>query len=112
MLPITNESIGLFILITSCLTINHITSILSTKWISLPVTNFLWACPNAYWSCWNKFHNFFLQKEMWSSRAGLVNEKKRLDFCRRHTSSLLNRMMNEAMGIEDHRGGGRPLFDY
>jgi hypothetical protein len=27
-----------------------------------PVTDFSWACPNAEWSCWNKFHNFYLQK--------------------------------------------------
>jgi hypothetical protein len=72
-----------------------------------PVTDFSWACPIPDWSCWNKFHNFYLEKGIWPSRAGLVNEEKqRLDFCCRHTSSLLNRMKNEAMGIKDHRGGG------
>jgi hypothetical protein len=35
MLPITNEAIGLIILITSCLTSKYITSLLCTKWISL-----------------------------------------------------------------------------
>jgi hypothetical protein len=47
-------------------------------------------------STWRKFYGH---------RARLVNaEKQRLDFCRRHTSSLLNPMENEAIGIEDHRG--------
>jgi hypothetical protein len=55
--------------------------------------------------CWNKFHNFYLQKGLWSNRAGLVNEKsQRLEFCRRQTSSLLNKNKNAAMGLEDHRG--------
>jgi hypothetical protein len=49
---------------------------------------------------------------MWSSRARIVNEEKqRLDFCHQHTSSLLNRMKNEAMGIEDHRAKKPPLLD-
>jgi hypothetical protein len=39
-----------------------------------PVTYFSWACPNADWSCWNTFHNFYLQKGMWSSRAGTISE--------------------------------------
>jgi hypothetical protein len=70
-----------------------------------PVTDFSWACPNPDWSCWNKFHNFYVEKGIWSSRAGLVNEEKQcLDFCCWHTPSLLNRTTNEAMGIEDHRG--------
>jgi hypothetical protein len=29
-----------------------------------PVTDFLWACPNAEWFCWNKCHHFYLQKGM------------------------------------------------
>jgi hypothetical protein len=75
-----------------------------------PVTDFSWACPNPDWSCWKKFHNFFLEKGLWSSHAGLMNEEKQcLDFCRRHTSSLLNRKKNEAMGIEDHRGGASSI---
>jgi hypothetical protein len=79
-----------------------------------PVTDFSRACPNTDWSCWNKFHNFYLEKGMCSSHAGLVNaEKQRLGFCHRHSSSLLNRMKNEATGIEDHRGERRPLLgDY
>jgi hypothetical protein len=57
-----------------------------------PVTDFSWACPNPDWSCWNEFHNFYLDRGLWPSLAGLVNEEKQcLDFCRRHTSSLLNR---------------------
>jgi hypothetical protein len=75
-----------------------------------PVTDFSWACPNPDWSCWNKFHNFYLEKGLWSSHAGLVNEEKqRLDVCRRHNSSLLNWMKNEVMGIEDHRGGASSI---
>jgi hypothetical protein len=41
MLPITNESVGLIILITSCLTINYLTFLLSSKWISSEVINIL-----------------------------------------------------------------------
>jgi hypothetical protein len=49
---------------------------------------------------------------MWSFRAGLVQEEHTcLDFCRCHTSSDPNRMKYEAMGIEDHRGGGGQLLD-
>jgi hypothetical protein len=46
MLPITNESIGLIILITSCLTSNYLTSIIYAKWISLEVINMLTARRN------------------------------------------------------------------
>jgi hypothetical protein len=35
MLPITDDSVGLIILITSCLTSNYPTFLLSPKWISL-----------------------------------------------------------------------------
>jgi hypothetical protein len=37
MLPITDESVGLIILITSCLTRNYLTFLFSSKWISLEV---------------------------------------------------------------------------
>jgi hypothetical protein len=64
-----------------------------------PVTNYSWVCPNSEWLCWNKFHNFYLQKGLWSNRASLVNEKsQRLNFCRRQTSSLLNKNNNAVMG--------------
>jgi hypothetical protein len=77
-----------------------------------PVMDLSWAYPHADWSCWNKFHNFYLQKGMWLSCTGLVSEeKKRLEFFQRLTSSLLNWMRNEATGIEDHRWGERPLLD-
>jgi hypothetical protein len=39
MLPITDELLGLIILITSCLTINYLTFLLSPKLISLDVIN-------------------------------------------------------------------------
>jgi hypothetical protein len=72
-----------------------------------PVHDFSWACPNTDWSCWNKFHDFYLEKGMWSLRAGLVQEEHTcLDCCRCQTSSEPNRMKYEAMGIEYHRGGG------
>jgi hypothetical protein len=49
-----------------------------------PLTNYSWVCPNSEWSCWNKFHNFYLHEGLWSCRAGLVNEKtQRIEFCRR-----------------------------
>jgi hypothetical protein len=71
-----------------------------------------WACPNVHWYFWNKFHKFYLKKGLWSSHAGLVNEEKKCsEFCRRHTSSELKWMKNEAMGIEDHRGKKHPLLD-
>jgi hypothetical protein len=77
-----------------------------------PVTDFSWACPNTDWPCWNKFQIFYLEKGMWSSHTGLVNEEeKHLDFCRHHTSSKLNRMKNEATGIDDYRGKNHPLLD-
>jgi hypothetical protein len=70
-----------------------------------PVTDYSWVYPNSEWLCWNKFHNFYLQKGLWSNRAGLVNEKlQRLNFCCRQTSSLLSRKKNAAIGLEDHRG--------
>jgi hypothetical protein len=70
-----------------------------------PVTDYSWVCPNSECSCWNKFHNLYLQKGLWSNRAGLLNEKsQRLEFCRRQTSSLLNKKKNAAMGLEDNRG--------
>jgi hypothetical protein len=73
-----------------------------------PVTDNNWVCPNIDWSCWNKFHNFYLHKGLWSHRVGLVNEKlQRLDVCRRQTPSVLNRKKNDAMGLEDNRGRKR-----
>jgi hypothetical protein len=41
MLPITDESVGLIILITSCLTSKYLTFLLPHKWISLEVINIL-----------------------------------------------------------------------
>jgi hypothetical protein len=41
MLPITDESVELVILITLCLTSNYLTFLLSPKWISLEVINIL-----------------------------------------------------------------------
>jgi hypothetical protein len=41
MLPITDESVGPILLITSCLTSNNLTFLLSSKWISLEVINIL-----------------------------------------------------------------------
>jgi hypothetical protein len=71
-----------------------------------PVADSSRACPNTDWSFWKEFHKFYLEKGLRSSRAGLVNEEKqRLYLCRRHTSILLNRITNEALRIEDHRGG-------
>jgi hypothetical protein len=55
MLPITNESIGHIILITSCLTSNYLTSLLSTKWISLEVINTLTARRNTLPPNYNKY---------------------------------------------------------
>jgi hypothetical protein len=55
--------------------------------------------------------NFYLEKGLWSSRAGLVNEEnKLLDFFRHHASSELNWMKNKAMGIQDYWGKNRPLL--
>jgi hypothetical protein len=73
-----------------------------------PVTDYSWVCPNSDWLYWNKFHNFYLQKGLWSHRAGLVNEKsQRLEFCCQQTSSVLNRKKNDTMGLEDNRGRKR-----
>jgi hypothetical protein len=70
-----------------------------------PVTDCSWVCPNSEWPCWNKFHNVYLQKGLWSNRAGLMNEKlQRREFCRRQTLSALNRKKNEVMGLEDNWG--------
>jgi hypothetical protein len=41
MLPITGESVGLIILITSCLTSNYLTFLFSSKWISLNIITIL-----------------------------------------------------------------------
>jgi hypothetical protein len=38
-----------------------------------PVIDSSWVFPNSGWSCWNKFHNYYFQKGLWFSRAGLEN---------------------------------------
>jgi hypothetical protein len=53
------------------------------------VTNYSWVCQNSEWSCWNKFHKFYLHKGLWPHRAGLVTKKtQRLEFCRRQALSF------------------------
>jgi hypothetical protein len=75
-----------------------------------PVTDYSWACPKSDWSCWNNFHNFYLQKGMWSHQAGLVNKRsQRLESCHQQTSSVLNRKKNDTMGLEDNRVRKRGL---
>jgi hypothetical protein len=67
-----------------------------------PVTDYSWLCPNTEWSCWNKFHQYYVKEGLWLDRPAVVDrETNSIKFGRRQTSSRLNKLKNEALGIDD-----------
>jgi hypothetical protein len=105
MLPITNESIILITLITSCLTSNYLTFLLSSKWISLEVINILTARRNTSRPKYNKYgvNTGRTNRGIPHSNLPKVTGVPTFD-----DLNTIRRLLNAiAMSISSYEGGGR-----
>ena len=70
-----------------------------------PVTDFSWACPDAG-SCWSKFHNFYLPKQLFNRKRIDINQKK-IKFGAVVLTSELYQKKYDALGIDVQKRGNK-----
>ncbi len=69
------------------------------------MTDFSWACPDAG-SCWSKFHNFYLPKQLFNRKRIDINQKK-IKFGAVVLTSELYQKNYDTLGIEIQKRGNK-----